>query len=809
MAPAASTGAIPASAQPSFVTIKTPKGVSFQVDAKYAPNFQGFVNDLEGSGYNIRSASGVANRDVAGTNVPSAHATGDAIDINPDTNPLGSKGDLPANVAQLAQKYGLGWGGAWKSKSDPMHFSMAQNEGGSANPYGQPEPAGLSADEKAKWEALQPAPPTTAAGETSGTGKQFTSNGQNMTAAQEAYYAQRAAQPGGLDMSPGMEGTAGMPYALQRGRPIPATPGAHYVDFDGKEHVVPGGVLGALKSFGAGALQGVGPDLVASGNKLTGGGLAVGDPMAGALAQTQGGPSIFDTAQAGTQGLTQQARDYHFAHLGDVAAQGGRFVGQAIPATAAAAAVPEIALPGRAATGVGGVLANVGSKVLTNAARGAAATAPTVGANATPVGEQLATGAAAGVIAPPLIKGALKAGGMAAGLGGAVSPEVKALADRAINEYDIPLRGSQIAGIDNPSLAVKDSNLINAPGSGFAKNDRAQRQAFTRAVAGTFGADAEKITPAVMNQARSDLGAKFDAFAQGHSVQDVDGLQTRLGGIIHDAQQVMPAGEVAPLLNQVQNIGDVATRDAAGNRTITGDAYQALVSKGSPLDRAMQSGDSNVRYYAHQIRDALDDGIMQSASPGEIADFRNTRLQYKNLMTVKGLAAKAGVTGEISPTQLQGVVNRSFDDRAFHGAGPLGELADIGQTFLKPPPNSFTAQRAAEIAGRNWLPATLASAAAGEYGILSHPAIAAKLAAGALAAKGMGYGVNALEGLRYGQAAGALAIRQPGNFGGALAGVGNLVRPTEVPLSALGGNYEFNTPGSVAQRASSYLPKVN
>lgn len=130
-APAPPAAAAPASAAQSFVTIKTPKGVAFQVDPKYAPNFQGFVNDLEGSGYSIRSVGGVSNRNVAGTNTPSEHTSGHAIDINSDTNPVGSRGDLPADVGDLARKYGLGWGGAWHSKSDPMHFSIAPHEGGS------------------------------------------------------------------------------------------------------------------------------------------------------------------------------------------------------------------------------------------------------------------------------------------------------------------------------------------------------------------------------------------------------------------------------------------------------------------------------------------------------------------------------------------------------------------------------------------------------------------------------------------------------------------------------------------------------
>lgn len=63
----------------------------------------------------------------------SKHAHGMAIDINPASNPNRStQTDLPPNTADLAKKWGLGWGMNWKSVKDPMHFSTAPNEGGRA-----------------------------------------------------------------------------------------------------------------------------------------------------------------------------------------------------------------------------------------------------------------------------------------------------------------------------------------------------------------------------------------------------------------------------------------------------------------------------------------------------------------------------------------------------------------------------------------------------------------------------------------------------------------------------------------------------
>lgn len=91
--------------------------------------FKPFLRALASEGYDINSLGGYANRNIAGTNTPSEHMYGKAIDINPSQNPVsygsGVNTNLPKNIAALARKYGLVWGGSWHgSKKDPMHFSI-------------------------------------------------------------------------------------------------------------------------------------------------------------------------------------------------------------------------------------------------------------------------------------------------------------------------------------------------------------------------------------------------------------------------------------------------------------------------------------------------------------------------------------------------------------------------------------------------------------------------------------------------------------------------------------------------------------
>jgi hypothetical protein len=131
--PGGAMGTAPAAAGGGLVTVRAKNGVTFRVAAAYAQKFLGFVNDLEDTGYHVGSVLGYQNRNVAGTNRPSYHAQGLAIDVNPSQNPVGSAGNLPKNVREIAHKWGLGWGEDWTSKKDPMHFSLAAQEGGSVN----------------------------------------------------------------------------------------------------------------------------------------------------------------------------------------------------------------------------------------------------------------------------------------------------------------------------------------------------------------------------------------------------------------------------------------------------------------------------------------------------------------------------------------------------------------------------------------------------------------------------------------------------------------------------------------------------
>lgn len=83
----------------------------------------------------VESGSGAFNcRNIAGTNTPSLHSFGIAIDINPTRNPYTSSltTDMPSAMVNeiLALRTNSGaqvwnWGGNWSKRKDAMHFEIA------------------------------------------------------------------------------------------------------------------------------------------------------------------------------------------------------------------------------------------------------------------------------------------------------------------------------------------------------------------------------------------------------------------------------------------------------------------------------------------------------------------------------------------------------------------------------------------------------------------------------------------------------------------------------------------------------------
>lgn len=324
------------------------------------------------------------------------------------------------------------------------------------------------------------------------------------------------------------------------------------------------------------------------------------------------------------------------------------------------------------------------------------------------IGER--AGFVANSLSGPMLGPVAKAGAsqLSAGIVGDISPETAQLADLARTKYAILLTAGQMS--DSPAVRFTASTSSRMPLSGAGDIAGTQQTAFNRAVAGTIGETADKITPDVMVAAKKRIGDSMNNIAANTIIRVDNQFASDLSKTMNDAATVLPDVEVAPLRKQIGNILDNIDPNTG---VMSGDQYQALTRKGTPLDRALSSSDPNIKFYAGQIKDALDDVMQRSAGPAQASQLSKLRFQYKNMKTIEDLAEKSP-TGDVSPALLMGAVRGNFSNMAYGGGGDLGDLARIGQRFLKEPPSSGTAER---LSAMNAFGRIGAAAGSGVFGL--------------------------------------------------------------------------------------------
>jgi len=432
------------------------------------------------------------------------------------------------------------------------------------------------------------------------------------------------------------------------------------------------------------------------------------DPMAKAIARQV--PLLDTLSNKLGMATTDQAADMHAqdravfnATLGDnTAASIGRIggnIGGAAPlvmggnmlAGRVAAALPEAAAPITtflAGNGGGNLLTKGASVAAHGALEGGMGAATVSGGNDAPLTQQIEQGMAGGAILGPAGKLVAAGGGaLANAVAPKVNPIVAQLAQKAV-DAGIDLRGSQISA--SPFVKTVDSVLARVPGSGIAADNATQREQFTRAVGRTFGADATSLTPDVMSAAKQNISKVYKDVAARTNVQAGPELTDALDQIHADAQGVLDTNKVPALEKLIQNIKGKIGPDG----TMPGETFQALTNKGSMLDRATQDSYSPYANIAKEIKAHLNDALESSATPEDAAALSKADWQWKNMRTVEKLIANSP-DNQIDPARLNAPVSNSFKNRAYTGAGDLGDLADIGQRFLKDQGSSNTAERGA------------------------------------------------------------------------------------------------------------------
>ena len=315
---------------------------------------------------------------------------------------------------------------------------------------------------------------------------------------------------------------------------------------------------------------------------------------------------------------------------------------------------------------------------LTGAALNGADTAARTG-DASQAGTGAEVGGALGVLSPFVARA----------VGAGVNRVMAPAADRATNyllqraqDLGIPIRPSQAS--TSPFINKMDQMVPKIPGSGMGTVIDEQRSGFNRALSNTFGENADRITPDVMAAAKKRLGSEFDTVEKNTSVRFDRSLAGSLGTVLRDANSVLEPNQIAPIANRITEISNLVK-----NGEFDGKTFNNMLKKNAPLNRLQNAIDPNVKYYAGEIRTALQDALERSATPDMAQRYNMARYQYKNMKTVQPLAEKAA-TGDISPTLLLNEVRKSNPNFAYGSGGDIADIARIGQRFMKQPPDSGT-----------------------------------------------------------------------------------------------------------------------
>ena len=298
-----------------------------------------------------------------------------------------------------------------------------------------------------------------------------------------------------------------------------------------------------------------------------------------------------------------------------------------------------------------------------------------------------------------LLKGGAKLAGEAGGkalkaLTPELNPELVSLAQKA-TERGIPLRPDML--MDNKVAKFVGSALEEKVPFSGGKGD-VRQQAFNRAVAESIGLPelpSGRLTYTEYAKAMDKTGSQIGELASKNKIPFDAGIQQRLNALrqdpefaVKDVQDVLKA-RMKELSTVAKNNGGV----------IDGKTFAKIQqSIGAQIRRINPQTGAQTRYALDKMEDTMLDSIRASLTADEKAAFDTARMQYSNGKTIEPLIAKkGGTTGDISPQGLatQMSMSQRRSAMAKGRAGDLGDLARIGQAFIKEPETSISATKAA------------------------------------------------------------------------------------------------------------------
>jgi hypothetical protein len=271
-----------------------------------------------------------------------------------------------------------------------------------------------------------------------------------------------------------------------------------------------------------------------------------------------------------------------------------------------------------------------------------------------------------------------------------VDADVAKLARAAQERWGIPLRPDQLT--DNKIVRMVGEALEKVPASG---SQAAQRQeAFNRGIGSLIGAqDAKRITPDVFDRAMTRSGETIGEISKSTPIPlasaDTAGLDGALTAFVANAER----SELADVGRVVKNYADELRRMAV-NDVVPGDSFRKW---NTDLGKRIRRAEGDLKVALSDLQEVGQDALERNiADPATLERLQTARREYAIGKAIEPMVAKSP-NGDLSPAGLMQVVTATKDKKAMMArgrGGDLGELAKIGQMFLKEPSSSGTTERA-------------------------------------------------------------------------------------------------------------------
>ena len=290
----------------------------------------------------------------------------------------------------------------------------------------------------------------------------------------------------------------------------------------------------------------------------------------------------------------------------------------------------------------------------------------------------------AGAIAAPVGVGALKKA--ISPMGGQITPARQQALDTLRSEGVTPTAGQAVGGTAAQNQLYREASTA----VGRARSEQALGD-FTKAVMRRIGSTASRATADALEEAVTRIGKVFNDVVDGVSVMPSRDNLISMNNALKTYKQLAPKSTAAPIFKNVQK--------ALNQSAVSGQAIPADVLKTwrSTMSKLTKSSDAAMREAAIDSMEAIDDAInsalIAARKPEAIAQLREARGQYRNLLAIEDAAKRSDIEGVLSPLQLRTALIQQGRRSYVQGKGDLSPLTRAAADVLKPLPNSGTQQR--------------------------------------------------------------------------------------------------------------------